>query len=99
MNHLLYLIFRCDGKFGRVGGTKHSPCLTLQYRVYLLNTKPCLAAKLHVFVVSPAKIAFSMPCELRVAKLPQNGKQQELHKLSNNTVPLTGWDITRPSLQ
>jgi len=24
MSHLLYLIFRCDGKFGRVGGTKHS---------------------------------------------------------------------------
>jgi hypothetical protein len=35
-----------------------------------------------------------MPCELRVAKLPQNGKQQELHKRTNNTVPLTGWDIT-----
>ena len=23
MRHLLYLIFRCDGKFGKFGGTEH----------------------------------------------------------------------------
>ena len=32
MSHLLYLMFRCDGKFGEVEGTKHNPVLfVLEY--------------------------------------------------------------------